>query len=202
MAPLRDPDITRQRILGVAAEEFHLRGYKATSLSDILTRAEVSKGALYHHFPNKQELGYAVLEEAYINDCMSMWRQAMAQDDIIKSLGDMLEEMRSHCVNEDVMKQGCPVNNIAQEMTAQDAGFQQRISAMYTTQAKLVEEALNRSIAAGYIRDDIDPEGVALFIISCLPGMMGIVKATRSKKDLEKMHQGLLNYLETLRAGT
>ena len=200
MAPLRDPDSTRQRILGVAAEEFHLRGYKATSLSDILSRAEVSKGALYHHFANKQELGYAVLEEAYIEDCMSRWRGAMAQDDIIQGLDQMMQHMRTECVNEEAMKQGCPVHNIAQEMTAQDEGFQQRISAMYTTQAKLVEEALKRSIDAGSIRADIDPEGVALFITSCLPGMAGIVKATRSRDNLEKMHQGLLGYMETLRA--
>ena len=53
----------RQQILQAAYREIHVLGFQAASLSRILARTGVSKGALYHYFPNKTELGYAVVDE-------------------------------------------------------------------------------------------------------------------------------------------
>lgn len=54
---------TRARILEAAAECFAQRGYEAASVGDICERAGVSKGAFYHHFPSKQDLFMALLNE-------------------------------------------------------------------------------------------------------------------------------------------
>ena len=59
----RNPEQTRQALLEAAFEEIYRVGFQAASLDRILDRAGVTKGALYHHFKNKLELGYAVLEE-------------------------------------------------------------------------------------------------------------------------------------------
>ena len=53
---MRDAEQTRQKILDISADEIHKKGFTATSLSCILKRCEISKGALYHHFANKIEL--------------------------------------------------------------------------------------------------------------------------------------------------
>ncbi|MFI6283213.1 ScbR family autoregulator-binding transcription factor [Streptomyces sp. NPDC051018] len=52
---------TRQKILVVAAAMFDEVGYEATKITDILERAELTKGALYFHFSSKEELAQAVL---------------------------------------------------------------------------------------------------------------------------------------------
>ena len=54
---------TRSRILQGALSRFTGRGYDATSVSDICTTAVVSKGAFYHHFPSKQAVFVALLEQ-------------------------------------------------------------------------------------------------------------------------------------------
>ena len=54
---------TRRRLIDVAAELFAERGYEATPLEEILARTGVSKGALYHHLPNKEALFEAVFRE-------------------------------------------------------------------------------------------------------------------------------------------
>jgi AcrR family transcriptional regulator len=61
---------TRARIVRTAGELFGSRGYDATSIEAVLERSGVSRGALYHHFQDKQELFVAVLEavEARIAD--------------------------------------------------------------------------------------------------------------------------------------
>jgi len=53
---------TRQRILGAAAAGFAAKGYAGTSVAEICQRAEVSKGAFYHHFASKQALFLELLE--------------------------------------------------------------------------------------------------------------------------------------------
>lgn len=54
---------TRARILEAAAECFAQHGYEAASVADICERAGVSKGAFYHHFPSKQDLFMALLND-------------------------------------------------------------------------------------------------------------------------------------------
>jgi AcrR family transcriptional regulator len=53
---------TRAAIITAAAELFDRRGYEATSLSDIVEQAQVTKGALYFHFAAKQDLAHAIME--------------------------------------------------------------------------------------------------------------------------------------------
>ncbi|MFF8960227.1 TetR family transcriptional regulator [Streptomyces sp. NPDC014894] len=55
---------TRRVLLDVSRELFAARGYAAVGLAEIVGSAEVTKGALYHHFDSKADLFRAVLEEA------------------------------------------------------------------------------------------------------------------------------------------
>ncbi|MFE0253815.1 ScbR family autoregulator-binding transcription factor [Streptomyces sp. NPDC059010] len=54
---------TRRLILEAAGAVFDEHGYSATTISMVLERAEVTKGALYFHFPSKESLAQAVLDE-------------------------------------------------------------------------------------------------------------------------------------------
>ncbi|MCX4783633.1 ScbR family autoregulator-binding transcription factor [Streptomyces sp. NBC_01264] len=59
---------TRRCILEAAAETFDERGYESTTIAEILERADVTKGALYFHFPSKGDLARAVLAAAVTTD--------------------------------------------------------------------------------------------------------------------------------------
>ena len=53
-------ETTRQSLIDQAAALFADRGYAGTSLDEVVSRADVTKGALYHHFSGKQDLFHAV----------------------------------------------------------------------------------------------------------------------------------------------
>jgi AcrR family transcriptional regulator len=53
---------TRERIIGTARQLFAAGGYEGTSTETVLEKSGVSRGALYHHFHNKEALFAAVLE--------------------------------------------------------------------------------------------------------------------------------------------
>ena len=55
-------DATRGKLLAVARKLFATKGYAATSLDTLVRRAGVTKGAFYHHFPDKQAIFRAVFE--------------------------------------------------------------------------------------------------------------------------------------------
>jgi AcrR family transcriptional regulator len=54
---------TRSALVGAARELFGAQGYAATSLDEIVGKAGVTKGALYHHFADKESLFRAVVEQ-------------------------------------------------------------------------------------------------------------------------------------------
>lgn len=54
---------TRAALVRVARRMFADRGYTATSTEEVVRRARVTRGALYHHFRDKRDLFMAVLDE-------------------------------------------------------------------------------------------------------------------------------------------
>src|SRR5580658_8798442 len=53
---------TRAKILQAAARLFALKGYHDTKLEEVLAAAQVTKGAFFHHFRDREDLGFAVLD--------------------------------------------------------------------------------------------------------------------------------------------
>ena len=54
---------TRERLLRAARELFAERGYAAVGTEELVRRADVTRGALYHHFRDKKHLFQAVHEQ-------------------------------------------------------------------------------------------------------------------------------------------
>lgn len=55
-------NLTRDALIAAARKEFGARGYSAAVVDDIVARANVTKGAFYHHFSGKKELFLRVFE--------------------------------------------------------------------------------------------------------------------------------------------
>ena len=81
---------TRQHILNVATRLFTDSGYSATSIEAILSACDISRGALYHHFANKEQLFEAVFE---------VIEQEITAESIEVSRGivDPVERLRAGC---------------------------------------------------------------------------------------------------------
>lgn len=191
---MRDPEVTRQKILNVAAAEIHARGFKATSLSDILSAAGISKGALYHHFTNKNELGYAVMEEIFMPMFCDPWRQACRHDDPIAVMAAAFRTFPDN-LTDDEIAQGCPITNVCTEMATLDEGFRLRTEHLYE---QLIRE-IAISLPKSGIRADVVPEQAAMFMLAAMKGIITVVKSIRCREAFKMLNEELANYLEGLR---
>lgn len=191
---------TRQVILQAAYEEIHARGFQAASLSIILANTNVTKGALYHYFPTKLALGYAVVDEILAEQIQQQWVQPLLQtDDPITGLIQIIMQAGQDITEEDIYC-GCPLNNLAQEMAPVDEGFRSRVEFIYEAWRKGTEQAFKNGQVKGFVKKDINPINVATMIVASLEGCMGLAKNSRSKKMLYQCGESVVDYLQSLRA--
>src|SRR5436190_14908425 len=74
----RQAEATRELLVTVARELFTEHGYAATSIEEIIQRAGVARGALYHHFPGKDVLFRAVYEAVQTDTASRVLTAALA----------------------------------------------------------------------------------------------------------------------------
>lgn len=194
-----NPTETREQLLHAAFLEIYRSGFQAASLSRILCGCDCTKGALYHHFESKTELGYAVVDELISGWFDQRWGFVARADDPITAIGKAIaggfEDME-----ELQLELGCPLNNLAQEMSAVDEGFRQRIARVYDKWAAIIAGGLRRGQEVGTIRSDVDPERIAGFFIGAFEGSVGLAKNERSIERMTANVEVLMGFMGSLRA--
>ncbi|MBV2091262.1 MAG: TetR/AcrR family transcriptional regulator [Candidatus Thiodiazotropha sp. (ex Ctena orbiculata)] len=196
---MADADKTRQALLEAAYEEIYRNGFQAASLNTILERTGVTKGALYHHFSSKQKLGYAVIDEIISQKLDREWLTPIQQPGHPIDVMIGVIQLAGQQITGQQIDQGCPLNNLAQEMSPIDPGFRQRIDHLYRKWQESIEKILRDGQQAGTVKPSINPADAALFILASLEGCMGIAKNAQSIDELKRCAQGLFGYLESLR---
>lgn len=194
----RNPDETRQKLLEAAKDEFLMHGFPSASLENILKNTGMTKGALYHHFKNKEELGYAVVDTLIYDRVMNEWVEPL------KGCSDPLDTLSQLVIasREEVMQRyelGCPLVNIGQQMSNTNEGFRQRVDAIYEVWIAAISEALLKGQLNGKVSRKIAPDQVASFFVAAAEGIMVLGKVTRSDNMMSNNAFALLQYLDTLR---
>lgn len=201
MVVKRNPDRTRERILEAAFEEVHQHGFRAASIDRILADTGLTKGALYHHFPNKAALGYAIVDELIRDYMLENWvRPLEQQGDPITALIQLIRSPNCEQVQE-ICTRGCPLNNLAQEMSPVDETFRLKIEAVFDLWRKGIADQLRRGQAEGLVRRDIDCDQAATFVIAALEGASSLAKNAHDAALLAACVEPLVVYLEALRPG-
>lgn len=190
---------TRQKLLSAAFDEIHRTGFQAASISKILKNTGITKGALYHHFNTKLELGYAVVDELILEFFKQTWIEPLQKtDDPITTLQEILASS-GMIMTQDDASLGCPLNNLSQEMSPIDEGFRKRIVAIHDMWRKELEGAIKRGKLAGNFRQGADEHELAILFVASLQGCMGLAKGTQSITLLKECWLGLSGHLELFR---
>ena len=194
---LRNPDRTRERLLRAAAREIYRSGFQSASLDRILASAGVTKGALYHHFKNKEALGYAVVEEVISPDVRGTWVRPLQSvrdpiDALIRIVRDISVRPRDVCG-------GCQLNNLAQEMSPLDAGFRKRLEIIFDAWRETIASVLREGQKRGSVRPDVQPADAAGLLIAMVEGYGSLAKNAQDPKVVRAGIKNIVGWLESLR---
>ena len=196
----RTSDQTRQRILEAAFMQMYRNGFQGMRLDEVIAATELTKGALYHHFPSKRALGYAVVDELIIPTVEAVWLRPLKNSaEPLQGLINVIEQMpdNGHKPPE-MIRYGCPLNNLAQEMSPLDEGFRQRLDYAFRIWQDVIQESLERAQQKEHIRADVNCDEAAMFIMAAMEGCIGLAKNAQSLQRLQVCNRGLIQFIRSL----
>jgi TetR/AcrR family transcriptional repressor of nem operon len=94
---------------------------------------------------------------------------------------------------------GCPLNNLAQEMSPLDQRFRRGVKATFDIWTDAVAKDLERGQAEGTVRRDVDAGKIAAFVVASIEGSFGLAKGAQSASMLRSNLEVLSSFLESLR---
>ncbi|WFP74711.1 TetR/AcrR family transcriptional regulator [Mesorhizobium sp. WSM4906] len=177
----------RRRVLDVAEDSFQARGYHASSLGDLMAAAGVTGGALHHHFPTKKALALAVIEERVAAAVQETWIDPVrAAPSALEGVRAVFEAVAAELERQGYVR-GCPLNNLAHELSLADADFRLALADIF---------AGWRQAIADKVRDDqkiggTDPDRFAALTIAAYSGAMSMAKTAQDAGVLRECLEGL-----------
>jgi AcrR family transcriptional regulator len=162
---------SRRSILEAAAYEFGERGYDAASTNEILARAGLTRGALYHHFPSKEAIAAALVEahsEALVVPDQPVKLQAVI---------DLTLEFSRRLQTDAVLRAGV-------RLAVEQSSFSASTQTPYNQSITVVEDLLRQAEKQGELLPGADLSEVAATVVGAFTGLQVMSRAYSDRRDL------------------
>jgi TetR/AcrR family transcriptional repressor of nem operon len=202
-AGLRNPVRTREHLLQAAFRQVYRYGFQSAGIDTILAATNVTKGALYYHFESKEALGYAIIEEIVAKLTHDRWMLPLqrSQDKDKDAIDTLIGIVRALPHQPRDVKGGCPLVNLAQEMSQLDEQFRKRLQRIFHAWQEGIALALRRGQSQGTVRRDLVPEETASFLIAMVEGYEVLAKNAQDAKMWNVGIRNIVGWLRSLRPG-
>ncbi len=197
---LRAPERTRERLLQAAFREVYKSGFQSAGIDTILAAAHVTKGALYHHFDNKEALGYAIVEEIVAKLTNDRWMLPLQRSKDKDPIDALIAVVRAIPHRPRDVRAGCPLVNLTQEMSQLDEQFRKRLANIFHAWQEGIAVTLRRGQSQAIVRRDLVPEETASFLIAMVEGYEVLAKNAQDPKVWHMGIRNIVGWLNSLRA--
>ncbi len=191
----------KERIVQESLKLFSLKGFLSTSIQDIMREANTSKGGLYNHFKNKDQIFFAVLSEA-----RKIWRQKNLKglDQIekpVEKVKKLLANYRDNYLKDAKnFPGGCVFVTLSVELDDQRPDFSKELKEGFVRLKAMIKRYLDQGKGSGELRPEVDTDSVTEMIFSGMLGASVIYGAEKSPESLDGCINSLIDYLESLKA--
>ena len=189
-----DPEGVRSRVLDAAAALFQAQGYHATGMRDVIAKTGLSPGAFHHHFPTKESLAMAVIDERVAPAVREAWidpvREAVhLRQSIVAVFADIIRGL-----DDRGKVSGCPLNNLAMELSLTNARMRDALRSVFVEWQDALETRIAKS-ARGKQWSKDQRRAAASFIVASYSGAMNLSKAAQDSTPLKAMQKTLSQWL-------
>ncbi|MCE7066405.1 TetR/AcrR family transcriptional regulator [Dyadobacter sp. CY326] len=189
---------TRLDILQKAFELIYKNGYQATSIDVIIASTNVTKGAFFYHFKNKESMGLALIEEVLSPGMYaSMVRPLETSEDILEAIYQMMEGLLIDNPFFNIAY-GCPAINLIEEMGPLNEAFADALRKIVLQWQEAIQKSLYEAQESGRIAKNTSPQQAALFITAGYGGVRNMGKILGKNCYLTYL-KAFKHYLSTLK---
>jgi AcrR family transcriptional regulator len=190
---------TRKDIIIKSLQVFSVKGYFNTSINDILEVTGLTKGGLYGHFRSKEDIWYAVYDQA-----VTIWRNIVLKGadeitDPLERIEKTIENDMKNYLGADVFEGGCFFFNMLVELPGQSSSMASSILKGYVKFSGLIRDWLKEADQKGMLKDGLDLDEIAHFIVISLNGAAPLYAATRDSRVWKQTVSQLRYYIDQLR---
>jgi AcrR family transcriptional regulator len=180
---MRDPQFTRSHIINVSADLFNTKGYKSTSLSDITAATGFTKGAIYKHFKNKEELEQAALNSLAKTMFTILGSKIQSAPGYKEKMQVVFEFFERYLIDPPYAG-GCPLLNCAIEVDDQQSALRERTMKLLQNLKRSISQIMNNGLQHGQIKADIDVEHMTYVFIATLEGAIMMSKLENNNQAM------------------
>lgn len=175
----------RNKLIETGKQIIVQQGFNAAGLNEILTTAGVPKGSFYYYFSSKDDFGLAIIDS--FAEKYQQKLQRMLQDESIPHLKRLrnyfesgIADMKASQCND-----GCLMGNLAQELSAQNELFRDRLSQIFRDWEKAFADCLNSAKRSGELKGVPNTSTLAQFILAGWQGAILKAKVSKSVVPME-----------------
>ncbi|AXG74914.1 TetR/AcrR family transcriptional regulator [Flavobacterium arcticum] len=191
-------ELTKQIIIDKSFMLFYENGFKPTSILAIMKATNLTKGAFYHHFEDKRQVGITVisqkLQERVYNAMITPLHNS---GNAAKILEDTFHRrIKSFSLLE--KKHGCPLNNLINEIGDTEKAYQLALRKIIDEWKTAIINLIERGKKEGSIRESINSTATATYLISAFEGIRGLRKLYDNDTILDEYLLGLNFYIKQI----
>jgi TetR/AcrR family transcriptional repressor of nem operon len=192
-------DLTRQKIIGKSMQLFSVKGYFNTSVADIVKETGLTKGGLYGHFRNKEEVWYAVYAE-----CVKIWKSVVFDgvrdiSDPLARIERVIENSLKNYLGGGVFEGGCFLLNALVELAGQSPSMSSFVLAGFKSFAGRLRLWLTEAEQQGMLKDGLSLDEIADFLVIALNGAAPLYAASKDPAVWRHVMAQLHFYIKSLR---
>jgi TetR/AcrR family transcriptional regulator, transcriptional repressor for nem operon len=189
---------TREKLFGATISTIAEKGYAATAVDEICAKAGVTKGAFFHHYPSKQSLTVAAVND-WAEKCAAFYAAAAYHkfdDPLDRFLGFL--DFRKDMLRAPMALFSCPVGTMIQEVFESHPDILRACEECISGQIADVQSDIAAAIEVYGIGSDWTAESLALHTHAVLQGVYILAKAKGTILVAEQSIDHLRSYVELL----
>ncbi len=186
-----DAELTRQALLKAAIRVFSQQGYAATRLEDIAEAAQVTRGAVYHHFGGKAELFAEIIDEASQTGDRAIQRAIQEGGTFLEIIQRILVYTLQLLADDGEYKASLALLLFNAWGSPDLAPMNARHLEQNRVQLEQIAGFFRAAHARGEIRADINPEVAARAFVAYQNGLVLLHLAVPGALSVEQHAQGL-----------
>ncbi len=185
---------TKKRVLDEAERLIHTKGFRATSVGEIISAAGIKKGGLYYHFPNKEQIGLEVLGRmgkrfvVFLDEVLSGDQPGAALERFFHLA--LVKHRESGFAG------GCIFGNMALEMADESRNFADATSRIFYDWIRKIEIVILAAQEKSQVRRDITARSLAQHTVMAIEGGVMLSRLTKNETPLRECLDVLREFLQ------